>query len=144
MKSIRSEIHIQAPAEKVWAVLMDFNAYGSWNPLITEISGEARKGAKLRVKVRTGERSGMVFRPTILNLEPQKEIRWQGRLLLPGLFSGEHYFRIEQGGGETVRFIHGEHFTGLLVGLMGELLEDARDAFIAMNHALKMRCEQAP
>lgn len=122
---------------------MDFNAYGLWNPLITEISGEARKGAKLRIKVRTGERSGLVVKPLIINLEPQKELRWQGRLFIPGLFSGEHYFRIEQGNGGSVRFIHGEHFSGLLVGFMGDMIEDARDAFIAMNHALKMRCEQA-
>jgi len=38
----------------------------------------------------------MTFRPTILKAEPERELRWLGRLLLPGLFDGEHVFEIEQ------------------------------------------------
>jgi len=37
----------------------------------------------------------MTFRPTILKAEPNRELRWLGHLLVPGLFDGEHIFTIE-------------------------------------------------
>jgi hypothetical protein len=36
----------------------------------------------------------MTFRPTVLNAETNRELRWLGHLLAPGLFDGEHSFTI--------------------------------------------------
>ncbi len=38
----------------------------------------------------------MTMRPTVLVAEPGRELRWLGRLLVPGLFDGEHRFTIEE------------------------------------------------
>ena len=37
----------------------------------------------------------MTFKPTVLAVHPERELRWLGRFILPGLFDGEHSFRIE-------------------------------------------------
>ena len=37
----------------------------------------------------------MTFKPRVLNAEPERELRWLGHLLVPGLFDGEHSFTIE-------------------------------------------------
>jgi hypothetical protein len=86
---------------------------------------------------------GMTFRPTVLVAEPGRELRWMGRLLLPGIFDGEHYFQIEPLGSGSVRFVHGERFSGLLVPLLKSSLAGGTKAgFVAMNEALKARVER--
>ena len=85
----------------------------------------------------------MRFAPKILVLEPGRELRWLGRLLMPGLFDGEHYFILDNIDGQRTRLTHGETFSGILVGLFGGGLEATKAGFIAMNHALKQRAERA-
>lgn len=45
----------------------------------------------------------MTFRPTVLVAEPDRELRWRGRLLVPGLLDGEHAFVVEPRGDGGVR-----------------------------------------
>ena len=77
----------------------------------------------------------------MLETEPGKEIRWVGRVLVPGLFDGEHYFKIEPLEDGKVRFIQGEKFTGVLVPFMSGLIDSAKIGFEEMNVALKERAE---
>ena len=85
----------------------------------------------------------MTFRPVVLTVTPRRELRWRGRLLMPGLFDGEHAFRLELLSTAGCRLHHTEHFSGLLVGLMGgSLLDATREGFEAMNGALKRRAEE--
>ena len=143
MKEIHSEIEISAPAERVWQILTDFASFPKWNPFIQRVSGEIEIGARLEVNLQpTGARS-MTFRPTVLKVEPNRELRWLGRLLIPKLFDGEHSLSIEPLGENRVRFIQHEIFRGVLVPLMsGSLDRDARRGFEDMNTALKARAEQ--
>lgn len=84
----------------------------------------------------------MTFRPTVLKAEPERELRWLGRLLLPGLFDGEHVFEIEQITADAVRFVQREQFSGLLVPLLWSGLDrDTRRGFNEMNAALKELAE---
>lgn len=84
----------------------------------------------------------MTFRPKVLVAEPNTELRWLGRLLIPGLFDGEHYFRLSSLGSNRTRLVHGERFSGVLVPFAKSSLESAtRAGFEAMNKALKARAE---
>ena len=60
---------------------------------------------------------------------------------MPGLFDGEHYFKIEPLEDGKVRFIQGEKFTGVLVPFMGGLIDNAKIGFDEMNIALKEKAE---
>ena len=44
MKELRSEIEIQASAERVWQLLTDFASFPQWNPFIRKASGNIRVG----------------------------------------------------------------------------------------------------
>ena len=140
-RRIETRIDIMAPPKIVWAVLTDFAAMPSWNPFITSIAGDLAPGRRLAVEVAPPGKSRARFKPTILAVRLERELRWRGRVLLPGLFDGEHYFLLEPIGDRATRFTHGERFTGILVGLLGKTLRATVEGFDAMNRALKARAE---
>ncbi|MDP3104258.1 MAG: SRPBCC domain-containing protein [Candidatus Methanoperedens sp.] len=133
---------ITAPPSRIWHLLTDFASYPQWNPFIRRASGELREGAQLEVYLQPSGARGMTFRPRVLRAEPDRELRWLGHFLIPGLFDGEHIFTIEPLEAEGVRFVQREIFTGLLVPLFMRWMEkDTRRGFEEMNRALKLRAE---
>ncbi len=142
MKELHSEIEINAPAQRVWEVLTDFASYPRWNPFIRRASGAPRTGERLEVRIEPSGSRGMTFRPKVLNAEANRELRWLGHLLVPGLFDGEHSFTIQPLGENRVRFVQREAFKGLLVPLFGRSLDsNTQRGFEEMNRALKERAE---
>ncbi len=143
MQSLHTEIIIEAPPERIWAVLSDFESYPEWNPTIRSIEGVLSEGERLIVVIKQPGRKPMTFRPLVLDAVPGFLFRWRGRLFIPWLFDGEHEFRLEILDDERTRFIHREKFTGILVPFMRRMIEnDTREGFEKMNHALKERCER--
>ena len=145
MKQIFSEIEIDASAERVWKVLTDFSALPDWNPFIRSVEGNLNVGDRLKVYIKASKGMGMSFKPTVLRAEPNRELRWIGRLLMPGLMDGEHSFVIEPLEGAHVRFVQSESFTGVLVPLMSAMgvFKNAHIGFEEMNQALKRQAELA-
>lgn len=142
MKVITTEITIAAPIEKVWAVLTDFKAYPEWNPFLQEIQGDLQVGATLRVSIAPPQQKPMIFRPTVLAVIPQQEFRWRGCVLFPSLFAGEHIFMLNQSANNMTQLIHKENFSGILhKPVMKKIAVSTEAGFIAMNQALKQRCE---
>ena len=141
-KEIRSEIEIQASPEAVWKALTDFESFREWNVFMSPVVGQAEEGAKLRVQIRPPGRKAMAFRPRVTKIVSNRELRWLGRLWIPGLLEGEHIFEIEPLGPERVRFVQREVFSGLLVPLMAKRIEEQTlPGFGEMNRALKERVE---
>jgi hypothetical protein len=143
MREIRREIEIDAPPESVWTVVSDFAAYPQWNRFIRRISGELRVGATLEVQIEPPGARATTFKPTVRAVETNREVRWLGRLLLPGVIDGEHSLRIQPLDGGRSRFIQSERFTGVLVGLVRGTLAKTEVGFEQMNTALKARVEEA-
>ena len=141
-KYVETEIEIDASAEIVWQVLSDFDGVAEWNDFIRHIEGERTKGSRLTVELWLGKRKPMTITPRLLAYEPNREFRWKGKLLLPGIFDGEHSFTIEDIGAGKVRFVHAERFSGILVPLvLGSIKKDLLASFQKMNEALKLRAE---
>jgi hypothetical protein len=126
----------------VWAVITDFAGYAEWNPFIRRIAGELREGARLEVRIQPPQARATTFKPTIRFVEPNRELRWLGRLLLPGIFDGEHSLSIEPLESDRSRFVQSERFSGILVGLAKGTLQKTDSGFEQMNAALKDRVEQ--
>lgn len=138
---LRTEVEIDAPPREVWRVLADFHAYPEWNPFITQISGQLAAGERLAVTLGSSEGRQYNFKPTLIVVEPERELRWRGHLWIKGLFDGEHFFSLN-GTGDRTRLVHGEDFRGILVKFMGSALTDAARGFVGMNQALKRRVER--
>jgi hypothetical protein len=142
MHEIQSTININAPVAHVWQVLTNFKSYPDWNPFIVSITGKINIGAQLRVKMQLPGRKATTFKPQIINLVPNGEFRWLGKLGIPGLFDGEHYFMVSSNDENGTTLIHGERFKGILVPLFKRILSDTEKAFVEMNRALKVECER--
>ena len=143
MKEYNNEVEIHASAERVWHLLTDFAKFPQWNPFIQRASGEPKPGARLEVTLQPSGASRTTSRPTVLKAEPNHELRWIERSLIPGLFDVEHIFTIEQLDTTHVRFTQREIRTGLLVPLRGRRRNtDTRRGLKEMKQALKTRAEQ--
>lgn len=94
-RRIETTIAINAPAARVWAILTDFAWMPSWNPFVKSISRDPAQAAQLSVFIAPPGKSGMRFKPTALSVRPEHELRRLGRLFIPGIFDGEHYFALE-------------------------------------------------
>jgi hypothetical protein len=142
-REISHTIEIDATPARVWEEFTDTESFPMWNPFITKLDGELREGARLSVRIEPPGGRASTFRPTVLIVDPERELRWLGRLLIPGMFDGEHSFRLEPIGRGCTRFTQAERFSGVLVRPFGRALDDTEVGFKQMNEALKARSERS-
>ncbi|MDX3959790.1 SRPBCC domain-containing protein [Aliarcobacter skirrowii] len=138
--SITTEIKIKSNIEDVWKELINFQEYKNWNPAIYEVSGNIKENETIKIVVNTNG-SKMVFKPKILKYKENCELRWLGRLFIPKIFDGEHYFIVKDNLDGTTTFIHGENFSGVLIPFFGKMISNTKKGFEAMNQELKKRVE---
>jgi hypothetical protein len=142
-KQLRAEVEVEASPERVWEVLTDFAAYRQWNPFIVQGAGQAVPGSRLELRMRLPGRRPTTIRPEVLEAEPGRRLRWLGRLLVPGLFDGEHSFTLEPAGPGRVRVVQREEFHGLAARpILAAIGKPTLAGFELMNQALKARVEQ--
>jgi hypothetical protein len=138
--TISTVTEIDAPASRVWEVLTDLPAYREWNPFIVEARGTVAAGETLSLQMAIGERDPMTIEPRLLVVEPDRELRWKGRLFIPGLFDGEHAFALTALDGERTRLDHWEKFSGVLLPIVRMVVyDDTVRAFHMLNEALARR-----
>ncbi|MFF4360762.1 SRPBCC family protein [Streptomyces sp. NPDC001351] len=135
MPEINAEARIEAPAEKVWAQLMDWPAYGEWNathtsfpqggPAALEVGGTFQENMKLM-----GFPAEVEW--TISELEPARVFAIKGKGPM-AVNVATRYTLTPEGEATKVR-IDGE-FTGAAVTLMAGRLKDSGTA--ALNESLR-------
>ncbi len=140
--SIATEIEIDAPPGAVWAVLSDTEQYPDWNPFMRSMAGDLAAGNTLEVTLKFGHGSPQRIAPTVLVANADQELRWIGRVGVPGIFDGEHHFILEERADGATGLFHGETFSGILAyPVMAFMGADTERGFTAMNVALKERVE---
>jgi len=142
MKELRTEITINAPAEKIWNILMDFDKYPEWNPFILSLIGKAKLRERLKVTIQPPDSKPMVFKPKVTMYKRNELFAWLGQLWMTGIFDGHHIFEIKETGDNQCLFIQREEFSGLLVSPFWKSLDTkTRAGFEAMNKKLKELAE---
>ena len=82
-RDVRHTIEIDATPATVWATLTDTGSFRDWNPFMHRAEGELRPSARLEVEIEPPGGRPMRFKPTVLSAEPEHELRWIGRLIMP-------------------------------------------------------------
>lgn len=134
-------VEIEAPAERVWDILVDFERYGEWNPFTTRVEASLEIGAPVMLHVRLGwlkrkqpERIETVERPHLL--------AWGTTMGHPALLSALREQRVEAVGETRCRYSTTDRTTGLLTPLVAILFGRLiRQGFNDLAAALKTRAE---
>jgi hypothetical protein len=133
-RGVQVQTTIHASAAEVWAMLLDFQKYPTWNPYIRSIEGEAKQGKRLHIVI-DGKEKVYDFKAKVLEVKPDRAFAWGGGALF--FFKARHYFRIEPMPDSTVLFTQGEAWGGLFGKSYGKkVYQEAIANFDKMNVAL--------
>ncbi len=142
MRTINTEIFIDASPELVWSVLVNFGAYRRWNPFIRSILvPRLDPGVPIQLSLYPPDSNAITLQAVIKRVKPFEELTWTGHFLMPGLFEREHSFHLEEKEG-GVLFTQCERYRGVLLPLLWERLRiRTGKGFELMNQKIKERVE---
>lgn len=139
---VRTTIEIDAPASRIWDILVDLESYHEWNPFIARAAGRIRPGATFEVSPRVSGGRQVTFVPRVTDYHEGRAFTWTGEFFHPWFALGDHTFRLTPLEHSRIRLDHDERIYGIgsvLVWLLGK--RQIRSGFDAMNLALKRRAE---
>ena len=142
---ISTEVEIDAPPERVWAVLADLPSYAQWHPVFVAVTGQLAAGSKLTITT-THPTSGRTMTGTVkvLTAEPDTELRWVSKLA--GLPISDRRFLLSPSSGGTL-LVQAGTYRGL-GGSRGrgtaKSIGRIQDTYAAINQAIKQQAESHP
>lgn len=141
MKTLHTEIGIDAKSDIVWNVLSDLNGWEAWNPVI-KAQGALKLGEAIDISLAAPGGDPMELKPVITQLDEGREFRWTVRKFL-GLFKAEHGFRIVPEDKGRCRFEHFETFSGPLgTAAFANQEKLLKTGFEVVNRMLKREAEK--
>ncbi len=144
MPTIREELIINAPIEKVWGVLTGFDNYAAWNPFIQHIGLDVdlKEGSPitLHALMKRGAPASQVP-ATLAEVQAPHTLNWRGGVGPAWFARGYHFHHLEQLVDGSTRVVHGETFSGLLFILIWPLqAKGLAQTYKKVGEALKLRC----
>lgn len=156
MYRIQCSIFIAAPPSKVWSVLIDVNSWSTWNSYVIKARTllphhELAVGSQqvISVAARSPSIAPAEYENETLVFEPERELRWGGKILHAVVLDTEHWCLLEptmSDGVEGTSFTQGERFSGLLVPMISRLgkFQEMEEGYVRMNQDLKKIIEDGP
>jgi len=143
-QTVKTEIDIAAPPEKVWAILTDINKWHEWSPTINASQGEGAVGSELSITMMSKEagKDGPKYNPTIIQMDEPAYFHWRAHMLASIVFTNEKIVELKKTETGT-KVTHTETFKGMMAALMrGNMEEGVTPMLTMMNEALKQTAEQ--
>jgi uncharacterized protein YndB with AHSA1/START domain len=131
------ERRIDAPPERVWALIADASTYPDWNKAVLSIEGPIAMGGTISlVSIANPKRT---FKLHVTELRPPNLMVWSDGMPL-GLFKGERTYRVDAREGVT-HFEMTEVYTGLLAGAFTKAIPDLTESFNVFADSLRAAAE---
>jgi S-(hydroxymethyl)glutathione synthase len=144
MKTVRTEIVIDAAPQTIWSILDDLELYSEWNKVLPQISGQTTYGAKIDAVIEFTGAQPQPFQPTLTRIVGARELRWVSEVPSEPVSRAEHYFILTPLADGRTHLEHCESFDGPLTDMMWSMVGAVAPIdYDAMNHALKARAETA-
>jgi S-(hydroxymethyl)glutathione synthase len=142
MRILETEITIDAAPQTVWSILDDLARYPEWNALVPDLSGTTIVGRTVTGTLKQPNTPDIPLSPTLIRIVAGRELRWLTLAPDPAAFSAEHIFILQPLPGGRTHLVHNEIFKGAVVEERWPGIDtNLRQAYNAMNHALKRRAE---
>ncbi len=139
--AVTASVDIRAPAEDVWAVLVDFAQYPAWNPFTPQVDAELVAGAPVRLVVDMPGRRQLERVERINRVEPRRVLCWGMHMGHRSLLCANRWQVLEPVHAGT-RYTTVDRFSGLLVPVVMALYgTPMQRGFQQMADALKARVE---
>lgn len=141
LRTIHTEITIDAPPEQVWAVLTDWAALPEWSPTIQGVTGAVSDGAVVTVDYINPSNDKLLNIEHTLIYEDGGHFGWSDPVIAG--ITDDHRYRVEALPDGRTRFIQDDAISGglgcrLLGGTLSGLL---LASYMDFNTALKERVE---
>jgi hypothetical protein len=129
---------IDAPADRVWALLTDASGYSTWNPTIVSLDGSIAEGNTIALVSTVNPKR--TFKLNVSDMKAPESMVWSDGMPL-GLFKGVRTFTLEEGDGGGTTFTMEEVYSGLLEPLISKSIPDMSQSFKDFADGLKQAAE---
>ena len=143
--TVTASSDIAAPAERVWAALVDLDAYAVWNPFTPKVRSSLAVGDPVHLDVVLGPRRRTRSVNHVEVVEEPHRIVWSSTLVHPRVLRTRRTQRIEPIGDGRCRYTSTETFEGPLAPLVGLVSRSAVErGFAAVAEGLRRHVERGP
>lgn len=108
---IEKRFGIQAPVDRIWAVIEQLDSWHRWNPIEKDISGTIAFGGKLALTETLASNAPRQVEATVSDWQPNSQLVWTEKRGL--WFQSLRYFEIEELEPGSSIVANGYIFTGL-------------------------------
>lgn len=141
-KSVNASILIDAPIDKVWQVLTDFENLQSWSSSFVGLIGDFSKNGNIEVRFKSPVGSGVQkMKKQIFRFEEGKTFGWTGVFLLG--MKDYHLYSLEAVSPTQTKFTQTDSVSGgatfLLKGILEKQMQKGYEVF---NQELKNQVEK--
>ncbi len=132
-----SSTSIDAPPERVWAVLVDAAKWTDWDSGIDAVTGPIAPGAKIVIQAEVSP--GRAFPVKVTTFDEPKTLVFTGGMPL-GLFKGVRTYTLAAKGTGTELTMR-EVYTGAMLGPIWKSMPDLSPSFARFTKGLAARVE---
>lgn len=141
-RSIEASAEVDAPIEKVWAILTDFEAYPQWNPFTLSVDTRFEPGRPVIMEVALMPPKTMRQVEFINLIEAPRRIAWGYVMGHASILQANRYQVLEPLADGRCRYRTVDYFSGAMVPLMMATMgSKVRAGFEGVARALKDRAE---
>ena len=136
-------VEIDAPAELVWSVLVDYGRYPEWNPFTVRVDTTLEVGTKIDLYLPDPTKPGETFlnREWVRAVDAPSYLRYDTAEEIPGMHAVREQWVADLGGGRS-SYRTTDLFTGDIAGFVYEQQgEWVKAGFDSVCAALKTRAE---
>ena len=138
------KIRINAPIEKVWAILLDLPRYPEWNPFTYRVDSTLAIGAPVDLYVRMRKRGERVQREYVCTVQAPTTLSWGMTMGHAVVLTALREQKLERIDAQSCSYQTSDAFSGALTPLVTYLFgEDIEEGFNAVARALKAHAEKA-
>lgn len=140
---ISAEAEINAPPDRVWQILMDFEHYSLWNAFCPSIETDFKLGSAVEMKVRLVAGKKPIHKIEHLNLiEPGYQFAWEYSIGGRHLLKTNRYQLVEDLGDGRCRYYTTVQLCGLLAPVVSLMHgKHIREGFLDTALGLKVFAE---